>query len=281
MCTFFCGTDSRASHPAKRSRAKVLAAIAAASLLLAAAGCGSGEYHKRMKDRLSELQGESKYLELLDIDEIDVSDPQARSLGVILKPPKDIVSQGKPLRVGYVEDNIEVDERRVKPPFLLDLRDFCLSYELLVPNPNTRRRSQAEVPIYCYFAVSPADSIEQQELLDEIRQPLVEKFGRVPDEWEDLTLPATGGRPWKRLQVQGEQFFDCVPEPAMLDGRFDVYVHSDQNYHVVVAWRAPTDVDDKVELMRAGEVSLETLRIEPPAVPLEGTEPSDDSDPAD
>ena len=195
---------------------------------------------------------------------------------------------------------MEVDERRVKPPFLLDLRDFCLSYELLVRNPDTRKRQQSEVPIYVYFAVSPVDSIEQEGLLNEIRQALVEaenekndpnaedpdtiiktKKFKVSEEWEDLTLPAGGGKQWKRLQVQGEQLFDCVPEPAMLDGRFDVYVHSDDNYHVVVAWRAPTNVDDKMDFMKAGEISLETLKVEPPDVLPESTEPSDDSGDAD
>jgi hypothetical protein len=272
-------TDSLMNCPVTSRRVAVRAAITAALLTLAVAGCGTGEYHKRMKDRLAELKQQSRFLERLDDIEIDVSDPQAIFLGVKLRPPKNICTQGKALRVGYTEDNVEIDERRVKPPFLLGMRDFCLSYELLVPNPDTRNRQQTELPVYCYFAVSPADSVEQQALLNEIRQPLAENFEDVPEEWETVSpgAPDGGSVEWKRLRVEGSQLFDCVPNPAMMDGRFDVYVHSDNTYHVVVGWRAPVSVDDKLEFMQAGEVSLGTLKVEPPEASPEAAEPSDDS----
>lgn len=274
------------------NRGKASITVLALCFVLTTAGCGSGEYHRRMEKRLTALQGQSKYLEYLEDVQIDVSDPQARKLGVFLQPPKDICSQGIALRVGYVHDNVEVAEHRVKPPFLMGLRDFCLSYELLVPNPDTRRSQQTELPIYLYFAVSPVDSVEQDVLLDEIRQALVEAknvdaegnettvFPDVPDEWEDVTLPAEGGKQWKRLRLEGEQLFASIPKEDTLEGKFDIYVHSDDNYHVVVAFRAPTNVDDKRDFMRAGEVSLETLRIEPPPTSPGAPEPADDSDAA-
>jgi hypothetical protein len=236
-----------------------------------------------MKKRLAELKGQSKFLEVLDRDYYEVSDPQANLLGVRLRPPKNIISKGKALRVGYEEHGLKIDERRVKPPFLLGLRDFCLSYELPVLNPKLRDRRFRELPIYCYFAVSPVETIEQQELLDEIRQPLAKKFEEVPDQWETVPIDAPGGGSveWKRIGVQGPQLFECPPELRDFDGLFDIYVHSDDTYHVVVAWRAPVVIDDEIDFMWAGEVSLGTLLVEPPPPPLEDAEPSDDSDAAD
>jgi len=295
MCNLSCEPCFVSGASANR-RLRAMALCAAAFLLVSTFGCGTGEYNDRAEQRLQELQGLSKYLEYLDNESIDVSDvqmvdgePQVRKLGVILQLPKDIISQGKPLRVGYMEDNVEVDERRVKPPFLMGLRDFCLSYELLVPNPNTRQSQHTELPIYVYFAVSRADSVDQEELLKEIRTALVDArtiddqgnesktFSVVPEDWQPVTLPEKDGQPWMRLQLEGKQYFAAVPREITMDGRFDIYVHSGRDYHVVVAFRAPSSVDDERDFMTAGQIALETLKIDPPADLPEGSTPAGDA----
>ena len=150
---------------------------------LAISGCGTGSYEARMEDSLKELRMKSPFLEHLDQRVFEVTDAQGNNLGVFLQLPRYVqkdASQSYQDGTGYpgfrtgskTKDGGTIEERRVPPPFL-KLRDFCLSYEWFV-RVQPGDWNNPEQPVYVYFAVSDAKSIEQQALLDEIQRGLAD-----------------------------------------------------------------------------------------------------------
>jgi hypothetical protein len=153
------------------------------------------------------------------------------------------------------------------------------------------------------------ETIEQQVILDEIQQAVVKGFGagaaaaaeaeaaaaggeaaesvpadettaddgEAPDgpfAWKTVTLdtPDLQKIEWKKLSARGDQFFDATSkggENTFHDGVFDVYVHSDDTYHVVVAFRAPVNIDDQIHLMEAAPYCVATLTVNPPPPPAD------------
>lgn len=299
------------SHPETGPRSCLC--VTAVLVSLAVAGCGTGTYDKQMDKRLVELRHKSPFLESLDQLEYEVTDPQGNPLGVFVQLPKNILDEatksyqdgrGFPgFRTGSKdESDAEISSRRVQPPFL-KLRDFCLSYEWYVKI-KPRDWHNPEQPVYVYFAVSDATTIEQQVLLDGIQQTLAAAFSgggeassepagdgaaeeasgptEIPFQWETLSLdtPEGGKIEWKRMSFAGDMYFDCSPSKGDLGdlpGLFDLYVHSDDTYHVVIAYRATEKADEMLKIMEAGKISAGTLRIDPPPPPEEGTEPAEES----
>ncbi len=284
-------------------------------LALAVTGCGTGSYEKQMDTRLVELRHKSPFLESLVDYEYEVTDPQGNSLGVFIQLPKNILDEatesyqgtnGFPgFRAGSLDESgAEISPRRVQPPFL-KLRDFCLSYEWYV-KVKPREWQNPEQPVYLYFAVSDATAVEQQVLLDEIQQTLAAAFSgggeassepagdgaaeeetsgatEIPFQWETLSLdtPDGGKIEWKRMSFAADMFFDCSLTKGSflgdLPGLFDLYVHSDDTYHVVIAYRTTQKAEATVHIMGPGKISAGTLRIDPPPPPEEGTEPAEES----
>jgi hypothetical protein len=145
------------------------------------------------------------------------------------------------------------------------------------------------MPVYGYFAVTDAKSVEQEELLAEIRQALADEFADNPAEWETdwetLTLasPDETSVNCQRIRVEGPQLFDCVEKDGefkKFEGRFDLYVYSDDTYHVLIGWRAPTVIDNQIQWMDGGETSLATLFLKPTPPPPDEPAAEPAADPA-
>lgn len=304
---------------------------AAVVVSLAVSGCGTGSYETRMEESLKELRLKSPFLEVLDRGSYEITDAQGNPLGVFVQMPKHILDdctrsfQGGTsfagFRTGSQNDaKNTISELRVQPPFM-KLRDFCLSFEWFI-RVKPRDYRNPEQPVYAYFAVSDATTIEQQQLMDDIQRTLASSFRasedeessestgeessepagedtteeesggptEIPFQWEtlDVKTPEGGTIEWKRIRFQGDMVFDCTSQSTgnmdKLPGAFDLYLHSDDTYHVVMAWRAPVKVDEYLAsiydgkgIMQAAEVCAGTLRIEPPPPPEEGAETTEDS----
>jgi hypothetical protein len=152
-----------------------------------------------------------------------------------------------------------VDPSRLQPPFV-QLPDFRFCYEKFVEG-----EPRQWVPMYCYFAIVDADKGPLPTLLADLQKQVKAKFPRVGS-WQDIELDTpTGGKiAWKKLSITGPQVFDSTPQNGPredLDGRFELYVHSTPQHHVLVGWRAPQVALAENPLFDVVPLSLGTLEI--------------------
>jgi len=254
--------------------------LLAASIL---AGCGTAAYEERMTARKTDLDRLSKFEELLDpkhyceITGVDQSaDPPATvELGVKLRTPPWVQENKDSLRrMGWRDRHgLAIDPDRIQPPFV-KLPGFRFSCEMFVLDEDQPTGMNREKPVYCYFAVSEvAEGNAAEDVVARLTAELRPHFPGAKENWDDaweeieLDTPTSEEKvKFKRISLQGPQKFDCTPkngEYKNFKGRFDLYLYSDDRYHVLAGWRAPDAIAQQMDFFRKAEVAMGTLVVRP------------------
>lgn len=166
------------------------------------------------------------------------------------------------IRPGTVVDSALVPNERVQPP------GFTL--------PGLRFVCQAPydgMPVTCYLAVVAKGNAEREKL----KEQLLESAKKINPAaaWETVALQGSTLKA-ERLSLSGQQKFLPiglnVPNKAIdADGRLDLYVVAGENANVLVGWRAPLDIAQRVSLFEAAEASIASIKSEKPAAPVATT----------
>jgi hypothetical protein len=216
-------------------------------LLLALVGCGTGEYERRLNNRGERLrkeqeraQKESKFndlydwLKLTDVPAVSVRVP------VLFKDP--------PLVEGAQVNGKVVDVRRVKP-VQFDLPWLKLTYEGFVDG------ADGKTPYYCYVAAAEMPADQLQTFQGTVSAALNAKPHDSLVDWADYQADTPDGKQiaWKKLRFVGPQEFVTLDAGGQeqfknLPGVLEVYVHEEAGICVLIAWRAPSSIEQQIDL---------------------------------
>lgn len=215
---------------AKVSVATLLIGVASLTFL---PGCGGPAYESLLKKRLDYLRAGAPFRILYSSKRIADTPISVRiplAFGKSYTPDSE-----------HPDDNGPIRPDRIQPPFL-PLPGFELCYE------DTVNREGGRLPFYCYLAVVPNGDAER--LRTDLQAKLKAKFPETPDQWDnvDAKTPEDKAVQWKRIRIEAEQpfFVGREPEPRMMPGIFELWVHEAQNNVVLIGWRTPTVIDGKV-----------------------------------
>jgi len=246
-----------------RSLTNQFATLALLTVVMSVIGCGVSAYESRMQDRLAELQRLSKFIDLLNDGPIAVAET-----GVSLKLPRIFDENSNALVVGAKnESELTIDPKRVQPPFV-DLPGFQFSYERFAQDD-----TGVWMPVFCYLAVEDTANITAGELKSSIRKGIKDEL-KTDADWEEIQIDSPSGQTadWSRVSVTAPQKFDCTVhggEYKDFPGRFDLYLHTTDDRHVLIGFRAPDAVAGTWPLFQAAEAAIGTVTIEPPPAPAD------------
>ncbi|MCA9267188.1 MAG: hypothetical protein KDA41_01895 [Planctomycetales bacterium] len=137
-----------------------------------------------------------------------------------------------------------------------------------------------KMPMYCYVGVVGPTSAERKSALDAI----LTQIKNVSPEagWESKTIDGLA-QPASKLSVSGSQAFtpgQAGMKPTDVIGQFDVYVVPAEFATVIVGWRAPVDIAQRVSLFKAAEAAVGTIKSVEPTQQLPEVDPSTGGAPA-
>jgi|GEM_PF-3808804 len=227
---------------------------------LVGSGCGRGGYEERMKQRLAVLATGSSFYVLLHPDVTAIYDT-----GVALRLPKVFDSEARGWTEGDVDDSgLTVGAARLHPP-AMKLPGFQFCYEKLLANAEGRRR-----PIYAYFAVIDAEERKRTDLMAQLQEAAAAAFPGQEAAWQEVPIARPSGETetWSKISVDGPQQFDCSAEREEIveeAGRLDLYLLSTVEQHVLIGWRGPADIAERIGLFEAAQTAIGTLEIGGPA----------------
>jgi hypothetical protein len=218
-------------------------------------GCGTGDYEKKLDDRISKLKMGSKFILLSS--PIDVSGTQV-SLRI---PQKNDSNQkafenlptgssggfeGPPLQEAVGADGKPIDPKRLKPN-VLEVADLKLTYEGFVPD-----QKQGKLPYYLYVAVSTRQNrgnipkIMQADLASKLKDatPLADGYKAQTPEGGDIV--------WQECQATGKHLFyyvkpDGQSQFVQLNGTIQLMFHDENDALVILIWRWPAGVDQYIK----------------------------------
>ena len=256
--------------PLHNAVAGVGAAVLAV-FLAAAAGCGTGAYDAKLHESVKRLKTASGFSVLLPPEEAVTDVPGIKSIrlptaftgvsGWDAPPDKDDSLHRFQPALFKPKD----DEKRKK---ILALWGHKRTYETVLDSGQSGQRR-----IYCYLGVVPTAKKTSGELATELREQLtISEIGP----WQDIVLrtPQEGRTiQLRRLEIIDDYpFFDGKRGTTKKRGIFQVYLHSNEHYNILVGWLISfTDGDMpetcRHELEKIARPCVATLEVtpEPPA----------------
>ena len=237
-------------RPQSRGVVSLLCGVFFLSLIF---GCGTGEYERRLADRVHRNQQESKFNNLYAPQELPKT-PVSVRMPTMFKD--------SPLVEGAQVGGKPVDPRRVKPG-LFELPWLKLTYEGFIDDPNT-----GKLPYYCYLGAVNMAGGQVRDPAGAILAELKNKQQFDIQEWAPFSgeTPEGRGNQWKKLRFTAPQEFFTINKARQeqfqnLPGVLEVYLHDEAGYYVLIAWRMPGSIEQQVELAKwaplvAGSVSI-------------------------
>ncbi len=206
------------------------------------AGCGTGDYEKRLETRASRPQTESLYQGLYGA-------LQLPGTPVSIRIPQ--MFKDAPLVAGSVDkDGKPVDPRRISPG-LFELPWLTLTYEGFVDNPQGDKLSY-----YCYLAAVDKAAKNLPDPAAGWGTELSGKGGAVVN-WAEFQGKSAEGQviPWKKFRFTGDQEFYSINKAGQgtfvkVPGVLEIYLREDAGQLIVVAWRVPTSIEQQVDVAK-------------------------------
>ena len=203
---------------------------------LVLAGCGSGDYNRRMETTITKLNEAGDMAAAVYAQASEVLDTAGSPTGISLRLPVFIGSDAKALRAG---------DAGARPPFV-NLPGYSYGYEVQVGGQ----------PAYAYFAAVAASGKTAEAITQEIQAQISKAFSSAT--WQDTPVasPEGGSVNVKLLSVIGSQAFGAEAQ----EGRFDLYLVSSATHHVLLGWRAPVATADNEKIFQNVAISMGTIQ---------------------
>jgi hypothetical protein len=249
---------------------------------LASAGCGSGEYTKRLEERMQQLRKASPFDEVL-FDAIALGDSP-----VLIRVPRMCAkawvenAEEKPGDEKSAGQPKPVDPGRVKPLLddkpadnpndppvrnIVDMPGWTLiAYETL----ETVESSKSQVGCYWYFAVRKKDTIKagepdvvgivgRQLFGDKYKMTSSKDVVKKQVQFADVQEKPVIWKDWVRCSGPMRFYYEneegkATANPYLLkDGTLELYVREEGDYLMLFGWRAPTELAKKLEMPAIAE----------------------------
>lgn len=246
--------------PSRMTKLEIAGAILFLALL---AGCDMGTYGKRVAERKEQLEQESRLASLIRPDEyVAIKDAAGNLTGFQIREPV-IFVKGE----GVLDHSIRgADPNRLLPP------------GIRIPGASETHESFQQnlegilVAFYTYRGAIPATAEVTQDTVKAQIDELI--LGVLPDatpRWETVELPTTNGQTvsWQRMKlIAGQDFAWYSPDEGVIkyrqwDGHMVFGIYSTSNYHIVVAWRVPAEINDTINFLESADASMGSIRETP------------------
>lgn len=200
----------------RSSKSRALALVLALSIPFA--GCGTGEYQKRMEARATELEFTGNFESNL-------------------RPETASVNPDCNLRLPAIFDSDSTGTPSGAPPSVCNIPGLSMTYQKFMAE------GEKSFPFYCYFASTPIQPNQKPEDFKAAIEAEIAKNGATGGKFTSVSLtdPSGATQTWDMLSVTSMQSFAGKP-PApdfSIEGRFDLYFKSSGKDFILVGWRAP------------------------------------------
>jgi hypothetical protein len=191
------------------------------ALLVATVGCGTGEYNRRLKERVQELNSTVDIGSILYGAASPLAEANGGQVGVSLQLPLLVTAQ-------------PATGETAQPAFL-KLPGFAYAYPV----------SSGDKSGNIYIAAVPNDK-GSAELQSELQGAVAGSFSGAA--WAEAQVPTADGSGMMIQRISG------IGQP----GRFDLYMLTSSTHHVLIGWLAPEGWSD---FFRASEYSMGSAMV--------------------
>ena len=230
------------------------------------AGCGTSQYNAQLTQRIADLERDAPFLQLTAPTEIagttvKLSVPKVLTRFITLETPDPAAP------------SVKISPERV------------IFLPLKVPGVYCAYDAEGELsdgsksPMVCQIAVLPKAAVD-------VAAVAAKAFPGREIKWEQIEVDAPRGEKkivWKHLRVDADMPFDVYPKDGgmmqfkNLPGILEVWWHETDDQLVVLTWRIPQEIDEKVKLIELAPRTAGTIVIgPPPAEPKANGEPAPD-----
>jgi hypothetical protein len=255
---------------------------------LALMGCGISPYEEKMQASLQHYRSETPFKDML-------AQPAALANGLLsVRLPKMFAQENTYALDEKTPDprrpDTPLDANRVQPDFLT-LPGHLRTYEHFgqIEDPADAMLG----PVYVYIAMIAQRERTADQLMQQLRGTLVQRFGELPPDEEADTTTAARGRPaqhaqlvkgvgpwqphttadleggtvtWQKITAQGPQTIQYYDKEnnikkMILPGRYILYLRSTEDYHIMIGWRALWQIDEKVQMEKLADTCVGTVRV--------------------
>jgi hypothetical protein len=210
----------------KRFHGTVLAFSLLPGLACLCAGCGTGDYEQKLRDRKM-------------VSKFDNFSPAE-------KIPDAKMSIRVPMGFNMLARGGNIDAKRVDPG-VLKTAWLNRTYEYLVKD------RDMEKPCYCY--VGTVENIPQNDLAAQLRNGLTAIKGIAIVDWTDFQseTPDTREVKWRKLRCTAPMEFYCKDKAGKErfqtePGVVEVYLREEGGIVAVVVWKLPVSIEGRVKL---------------------------------
>ncbi len=219
-------------------------------------GCGTGAYDELMTQRLAELNRMGPFVALHGAQTLEGTRVKIRVPQVFKASYTELSS--------HPQDGPKIFAQRVQPPFMR-LPGFRLCFEASELDAQNFR-----LPCYCYLAAIPVKP--GLTLAAPIAAKLKQEFPAANAAWEPAAVRSPAGTEvaWQKIRVEGEQLFNVKrpsqPQPEFMKfpGIFELWMYESVDYIVLIGWRVPASLEEKVHLLDLAPITAGTIVIDPP-----------------
>ena len=221
------------------------------------AGCGTGEYERRLEDRHAEKARLDSKLSGL------YSPLVVPGTQISVRMPKSMFPD-PPLVEGALVGGKPVEVRRVKPQKLVTIPGLKLTYEGFMEN------EAGKLPYYCYVGVMdvPIEQIAEDPSVKMRAELSAQQPPPALTAWQDVTLETPEGQAtsWRKLRAEASQEFYTLDKAGQgefknLPGIMEIYFHAEAKTIVVLAWRVPASIEKKVDMQKWATLVAECLSV--------------------
>jgi hypothetical protein len=220
-------------------------------------GCGTGEYERRLEARRTDKAKIEAKLRTLYLPLEVAGTP------VSVRLPKTIFLD-PPLVEGALVGGKPVDLRRVKPGKLVTIPGLKLTYEGFVDSEGVK------LPYYCYVGVIDAQGgqVVEEAALKIHKELAAQRPQDTSMTWQDLRVETLDGSEgdWKKMRAESNQEF-FTPDKAgqgqfkSMPGVLEVYLRVEAKSGIVIAWRMPASIENKVNLKKWATLVAECVSV--------------------
>jgi len=223
------------------------------TLLLLMSGCDLGTYGGRYGERLGELQERSTRAAHLHASYQRLDGPGGESLGAQIRMPKLFDGQSSRLRPS---DAATKPDQAGPPGMPIPL---AYTFERYI------EADGEKLPIYCYVGAIPVAESDGAALEAKIDELIARVISDGP-KWADVSYPALEGEPvvFRSLKVSAAQPFVVVDPQGVggsrsLEGQLFFHLKTVGANHVLIGFRYPSQLADRIEFPQAMEAALGTF----------------------